>query len=118
MKRRRGRKRKKLLGNLKERREYCQFKEEALDRTIWRNLFGRRTETFVWQITDDDVCAQHVSDINISTISTSLQTHTTKHSEFSLTLNHPSLEKKTPNVLIKQHRRKLLTMNILMSETC
>jgi hypothetical protein len=40
--RRRGRRRKKLLDNLKERREYCQLKEEALDRTMWRNRFGRR----------------------------------------------------------------------------
>ena len=39
--RRRGRRRKKLLDNLKDRREYCQLKEEALDRTVWRNRFGR-----------------------------------------------------------------------------
>ena len=32
--RRRGRRRKKLLDNLKDRRGYCQLKEEALDRTI------------------------------------------------------------------------------------
>ena len=39
--RRRGRRRKKLLDDLKERRGYCQLKEEALDRTMWRNRFGR-----------------------------------------------------------------------------
>ena len=39
--RRRGRRRKKLLDDLKDRRGYCQLKEEALDRTIWRNRFGR-----------------------------------------------------------------------------
>ena len=39
--RRRGRKRKKLLDDLKDRRGYCQLKEEALDRTMWRNLLGR-----------------------------------------------------------------------------
>ena len=39
--RRRGRRRKKLLGDLKDRRVYCQLKEEALDRTMWRNRFGR-----------------------------------------------------------------------------
>ena len=39
--RRRGRKRKKPLDNLKDRRGYCQLKEEALDRTMWRNRFGR-----------------------------------------------------------------------------
>ena len=37
----RGRRRKKLLDDLKDRRGYCHFKEEALDRTMWRNRFGR-----------------------------------------------------------------------------
>ena len=32
---------KKLLDDLKGRRGYCQSKEEALDRTMWRNRFGR-----------------------------------------------------------------------------
>ena len=41
MTRRRGRRRKKLLDDLKDRRRYCQLKEEALDRTMWRNRFGR-----------------------------------------------------------------------------
>ena len=39
--RRQGRRRKKLLDDLKYRREYCQLKEEAVDRTMWRNRFGR-----------------------------------------------------------------------------
>ena len=39
--RRRGRRRKKLLDDLKDRRGYCQLKGEALDRTMWRNRFGR-----------------------------------------------------------------------------
>ena len=39
--RRRGRRRKKLLDDLKDRRRYCQLKEEALDHTRWRNRFGR-----------------------------------------------------------------------------
>ena len=39
--RRRGRRHKKLLDDLKDRRGYCQLKEEALDRTMWRNRFGR-----------------------------------------------------------------------------
>ena len=39
--RRRRRRRKKLLDDLKDRRGYCQLKEEALDRTMWRNRFGR-----------------------------------------------------------------------------
>ena len=38
---RRGRRRRKLLDDLKERRGYCQLKEEALDRTMWRARFGR-----------------------------------------------------------------------------
>ena len=50
----RGRKRKKLLDDLKDRRGYCQLKEEALDRTMWRNRFGRGFGPVVWQITDDD----------------------------------------------------------------
>jgi len=35
------RRRKKLLDDLKDKRGYCQLKEEALDRTMWRNRFGR-----------------------------------------------------------------------------
>ena len=38
--RRRGRIGKKLLDDLKDRRGYSHLKEEALDRTIWRNRFG------------------------------------------------------------------------------
>jgi len=38
--RRRGRRRKKLLDDLKDRRGYFHLKEEALDRTVWRNRFG------------------------------------------------------------------------------
>ena len=38
---RRGRKRRKLLDDLKERRGYSHLKEEALDRTTWRTRFGR-----------------------------------------------------------------------------
>ena len=45
--RRRGRRRKKLLDDLKGRRGYCQLKEEALDRTMWRNRFGRVFGPFV-----------------------------------------------------------------------
>ena len=39
--RRRRRRRKKLLVDLKDRRGYCQLKEDTLDRTVWRNRFGR-----------------------------------------------------------------------------
>ena len=34
------RRRKKLLDDLKDRRGYSHLKEEALDRTMWRNRFG------------------------------------------------------------------------------
>jgi hypothetical protein len=37
---RRGRRRKQLLDDLKEKRRYCKLKEEALDRTQWRTRFG------------------------------------------------------------------------------
>ena len=39
--RRRGRRRKKLPDDLKDRKGYCQLNEEALDRSVWRNRFGR-----------------------------------------------------------------------------
>ena len=39
--RRRRRRSKRLLNDLKDRRGYCQLKKEALDRTMRRNRFGR-----------------------------------------------------------------------------
>jgi len=39
--RRRGRRRRKLLDDLKERRGHSHLNEEALDRTVWRADFGR-----------------------------------------------------------------------------
>jgi hypothetical protein len=38
---RQGRRRRKLLDDLKERKGYSRLKEEALDRTMWRVRFGR-----------------------------------------------------------------------------
>jgi hypothetical protein len=38
---RRGRRRRELLDDLKERRGYSHLKEEALDRSMWRAGFGR-----------------------------------------------------------------------------
>jgi len=38
--RRRGRRRRKLLDDLKDRKGYSYLKEEVLDRTVWRNRFG------------------------------------------------------------------------------
>ena len=40
MARKRGRRRKKLLDDLKDRRGYSHLKEEALDRNTWRHRFG------------------------------------------------------------------------------
>ena len=48
---RRGRRRKKLLDDLKERRGYSRLKEEALDRTKWRAGFGRGFGPVVRQTT-------------------------------------------------------------------
>ena len=38
--RRRGRRRRKLLDDLRDRRGYSHLQEEAPDRTVWRNHFG------------------------------------------------------------------------------
>ena len=43
--RRRGRRRKKLLDDFKDRRGYSHLMEEALDRTIWEASFWRRLWT-------------------------------------------------------------------------
>ena len=48
---RRGRRRRKLLDVLKERRRYSHLKEEALDRIIWRAGFGRGFGPVVRQTT-------------------------------------------------------------------
>ena len=48
---RRGRRRRKLLDGLKERRGYCHLKKEALDRTMWRARFGRGFGPVVRQTT-------------------------------------------------------------------
>jgi len=42
------------VDDLKDRKGYCQLKEEALDRNMWRNRFGRGFGPVVLQITDDD----------------------------------------------------------------
>jgi len=48
---RQGRRCRKLLDDLKERRGYSHLKEEALDRTIWRARFGRGFGPVVRQTT-------------------------------------------------------------------
>jgi hypothetical protein len=49
---RRGRRRKKLLDDLKERRGYSHLKEEALDRAMWRNRFRGGFDPVVRQNTE------------------------------------------------------------------
>jgi hypothetical protein len=49
---RRGRRRKQLLDDLKEKRRYWKLKEEALDCTVWRTLFGRGYGPVVRQTTE------------------------------------------------------------------
>ena len=48
---RRGRRRKKLLDDLKERRGYSHLKDEALDRTMWRARFRKGFGPVVRQTT-------------------------------------------------------------------
>jgi len=48
---RQGRRLRKLLDDLKERRGYSHLKEEALDRTMWRARFGRGFGLVVKQTT-------------------------------------------------------------------
>ena len=48
---RQGRRRGKLLDDLKERTEYSHLKEEALDRTMWRARFGGGFGPLVTQTT-------------------------------------------------------------------
>ena len=48
---RQGRRRRKLLDDLKERRGYSYLKEEALDRTMWTASFGRGFGPVVRQTT-------------------------------------------------------------------
>ena len=49
---RRGRRRRKLLDDLKARRGYSHLKEEALDRTVWRARVGRGFGPVVRQNTE------------------------------------------------------------------
>jgi hypothetical protein len=48
---RRGRRRRKLLDDLKENRGYSYLKEEALDRSVWTARFGRGFGPVVRQTT-------------------------------------------------------------------
>jgi hypothetical protein len=48
---RRGRRRRQLLDDLKEKIKYWKLKEEALDRTLWRTRSGRGNGPLVRQTT-------------------------------------------------------------------
>ena len=52
MTRRRGRRRRSLLDDLKDRREYYHFKDGALERTMWWNRLGGGSEPVVRQNTE------------------------------------------------------------------
>jgi hypothetical protein len=52
MKVRRGWRRKHLLYGLKEKRGYCKFKEEVLNRPLWRTHFGRGYRHFARQTSE------------------------------------------------------------------
>jgi hypothetical protein len=54
---RRGRRCRKLLDDLKERRGYYHLKEEALDRTMWKARFGRG---FGPVVRENTKCIEHV----------------------------------------------------------
>ena len=56
----RGRRCKQLLDGLLETRGFWKLKEEALDRTVWRNRFGGDFGRFVRQTTNDSdgICGQ------------------------------------------------------------
>ena len=58
------------------------------------------------------LCAQHVSDINEA-----CKTSTTQNQLHQIS-NTQRTENKTTEVVIQQHSRKLLMMDILMYETC
>ena len=77
--RRRGRRHKKLLDDLKDRRGYSHLKEEALDRTMWRNRFGggfgpvvrQNTEWMnEWKLHVLGICSAHHQEF--STVHTTL----------------------------------------------
>jgi hypothetical protein len=47
-----GRRRKQLLDDVKEGKGYWKLKEEAIDRAVWRALFGRGNGPVVRQTTE------------------------------------------------------------------
>jgi hypothetical protein len=55
---RRGGRRKQLLDVLKEKGGYLKFKEETLDRALWRTRFGRDCRSII----SDRITVKHSSD--------------------------------------------------------
>ena len=102
--RKRGRRRKTLLDDLKDRRGYCQLKEEALDRTVWRNRLGRGFGPVVWQITDDDDDDDIYIYIYISRLLWSLSVHyRVIKGVCHWTLPVPDKSSRHPHVLFEIH---------------
>ena len=54
--------------------------------------------------------------VNVWCLAVCVDLHVTPNT--TLTLNPPSLQNETTDVVIQQHSRKLLMMDILMYETC
>jgi hypothetical protein len=79
--RRRGRRGRKLMDDLKERRGYSNLKEEALDRTMWRAGFGGGFVPVVRQTTktneDQDCEWRHTQLTEIQTATDCEWRHTT-----------------------------------------
>ena len=73
--RRRGRRRKKLLDDLQDRRGYSHLKEDALDRTMWRNRFRGGFGPVVRQNTEwmnDVICSRNKQPSNTPQVSYSV----------------------------------------------
>ena len=83
------------------------MKNTAHKRTQWSQSIidsGKNQLKYTYQLQQGDK-TQHTK-------------HITTHRKVTLMLTHPSLQNKTTDVVIHQHSRKLLKMDILMSETC
>ena len=105
--RRRGRRRKKLLDNLKDRRGYSHLKEEALDRTRWRNRFGRSFGPVVRRITDECILALFV----LILVSVSVySTHGTAITDYD-TKSSPCI---SLNVYCIRRERKIITCKLFV----
>jgi hypothetical protein len=78
----RGRSRRKLLDDFKERRWYSHLKEEALDRTMWRARFGRGFGPVVRQSAkwiNDPINVLEISTLNLGLITLHIYIHTGFH---------------------------------------